>query len=212
MRTVSRRRIGTSRPRDILSQGEGSPPAAPRGILRAPVDRGGPPERTTMRYDEIETPVGPLLVAADDAGLRRIHFSPAGSRSRRIPPGRATPLPSGLSPGSSPSTSPGSAGPSTCRSRRRARPSSSRPGGPSPRSPTGRRSPTRSWPGGSGGPPRRGRWARRTVATRCRSSSPATGSSARTARSPASAAGSERSAPSSSSRAPPASPPGDSSD
>jgi len=27
-----------------------------------------------MRYDEIETPVGPLLVAADDAGLRRIHF------------------------------------------------------------------------------------------------------------------------------------------
>ena len=27
-----------------------------------------------MRYDELETPIGPLLVAADDAGLRRIHF------------------------------------------------------------------------------------------------------------------------------------------
>jgi methylated-DNA-[protein]-cysteine S-methyltransferase len=35
-----------------------------------------------MLYDEIETPVGSLLVAADDAGLRRIHF-PEEGRARR---------------------------------------------------------------------------------------------------------------------------------
>jgi methylated-DNA-[protein]-cysteine S-methyltransferase len=28
----------------------------------------------TMHYDEIDSPVGPLLVAADEAGLRLIHF------------------------------------------------------------------------------------------------------------------------------------------
>ncbi len=37
----------------------------------------------TMRYDELDTPVGSLLVAADDAGLRQIHF-PLG-RERRSP-------------------------------------------------------------------------------------------------------------------------------
>jgi methylated-DNA-[protein]-cysteine S-methyltransferase len=37
----------------------------------------------TLRYDELDTPVGPLLVAADDAGLRRIHF--ALGRERRSP-------------------------------------------------------------------------------------------------------------------------------
>jgi methylated-DNA-[protein]-cysteine S-methyltransferase len=31
-----------------------------------------------MRYDVIETPIGPLLVAADAAGLRRIHFPTRG--------------------------------------------------------------------------------------------------------------------------------------
>jgi methylated-DNA-[protein]-cysteine S-methyltransferase len=35
-----------------------------------------------MRYDEIESPVGPLLVAADEAGLRLIHFQ-GGPAPRR---------------------------------------------------------------------------------------------------------------------------------
>ncbi len=33
-----------------------------------------------MRYDEIDSPVGPLLVAADDDGLRLIHFQAAHRR------------------------------------------------------------------------------------------------------------------------------------
>ena len=41
--------------------------------------------RVTMRYDEIESPVGPLLVAADDAGLRLIHFQ-SGPAPRRPDP------------------------------------------------------------------------------------------------------------------------------
>jgi methylated-DNA-[protein]-cysteine S-methyltransferase len=40
----------------------------------------------TMLYDEIDSPVGPLLVAADDAGLRLIHFQ-KGPAPRR--PGAA---------------------------------------------------------------------------------------------------------------------------
>jgi methylated-DNA-[protein]-cysteine S-methyltransferase len=39
-----------------------------------------------MRYDEIETAIGPLLAVADDAGLRRIHF-PEKGRARRPDPG-----------------------------------------------------------------------------------------------------------------------------
>jgi len=39
--------------------------------------------RVTPRWAEIDTPVGPLLVAGDDAGLRLIHFQ-AGRR--RLPP------------------------------------------------------------------------------------------------------------------------------
>jgi methylated-DNA-[protein]-cysteine S-methyltransferase len=39
-----------------------------------------------MRYDELETPIGPLLVAADDAGLRRIFFP---SRGRAHAPERS---------------------------------------------------------------------------------------------------------------------------
>ncbi len=35
-----------------------------------------------MRYDVIETPIGPLLVAADEAGLRRIHFAERGKARR----------------------------------------------------------------------------------------------------------------------------------
>ena len=31
-----------------------------------------------MRYDVIESPIGPLLVAGDEAGLRRIHFPRQG--------------------------------------------------------------------------------------------------------------------------------------
>ena len=38
-----------------------------------------------MRYDEIQSPVGPLLVAADDAGLRLIHFQ-FGPAPRRPEP------------------------------------------------------------------------------------------------------------------------------
>jgi methylated-DNA-[protein]-cysteine S-methyltransferase len=38
-----------------------------------------------MRYDEVETPIGPLLVAADGEGLRLIHFQ-AGPRPRRADP------------------------------------------------------------------------------------------------------------------------------
>jgi methylated-DNA-[protein]-cysteine S-methyltransferase len=34
-----------------------------------------------MRYDEIDSPVGPLLVAADEAGVRLIHFQAAHRRS-----------------------------------------------------------------------------------------------------------------------------------
>jgi methylated-DNA-[protein]-cysteine S-methyltransferase len=33
-----------------------------------------------MQYDEIDSPVGPLLVASDEAGLRLIHFQAAGRR------------------------------------------------------------------------------------------------------------------------------------
>jgi methylated-DNA-[protein]-cysteine S-methyltransferase len=36
-----------------------------------------------MRYDEIDSPVGPLLVAADEEGLRLIHFQ--AGRDRRKP-------------------------------------------------------------------------------------------------------------------------------
>jgi methylated-DNA-[protein]-cysteine S-methyltransferase len=36
-----------------------------------------------MHYDEIDSPVGPLLVAADEAGLRLIHFQ--AGRDRREP-------------------------------------------------------------------------------------------------------------------------------
>jgi methylated-DNA-[protein]-cysteine S-methyltransferase len=35
-----------------------------------------------MLYDEIETPIGPLLVVADEAGLRRIHFPEKGHAHR----------------------------------------------------------------------------------------------------------------------------------
>ena len=38
-----------------------------------------------MRYDEIESPVGPLLVATDDSGLRLIHFQ-SGPAPRRPDP------------------------------------------------------------------------------------------------------------------------------
>jgi methylated-DNA-[protein]-cysteine S-methyltransferase len=37
-----------------------------------------------MRYDEIDSPVGPLLVAADETGLRLIHFQ-AGRRRKPDP-------------------------------------------------------------------------------------------------------------------------------
>jgi methylated-DNA-[protein]-cysteine S-methyltransferase len=37
----------------------------------------------TTRYNELETPIGPLLVAADEAGLRLIHFQ--SGRARRQP-------------------------------------------------------------------------------------------------------------------------------
>ena len=57
---------------------------SPLGCFRgAPRPRLAAPQgRVTMRYDEIESPVGPLLVAADDAGLRLIHFQ-AGPAPRR---------------------------------------------------------------------------------------------------------------------------------
>lgn len=35
-----------------------------------------------MVYDEIDSPVGPLLVASDGAGLRLIHFQAGGRRER----------------------------------------------------------------------------------------------------------------------------------
>ena len=35
----------------------------------------------TMHYDEIDSPVGPLLVAADESGLRLIHFQAARKRT-----------------------------------------------------------------------------------------------------------------------------------
>jgi methylated-DNA-[protein]-cysteine S-methyltransferase len=38
-----------------------------------------------MRYDLVETPIGPLLVAADGEGLRLVHFQ-AGPRPRRPDP------------------------------------------------------------------------------------------------------------------------------
>jgi methylated-DNA-[protein]-cysteine S-methyltransferase len=37
-----------------------------------------------MRYDEIDSPVGPLLVAADEAGLRLVHFQ-TGRRRKPDP-------------------------------------------------------------------------------------------------------------------------------
>jgi len=46
-----------------------------------------------MRYDEIETPVGPLLVAADDAGLRGIHFQSGRERLRPDPAWARDPSP-----------------------------------------------------------------------------------------------------------------------
>jgi methylated-DNA-[protein]-cysteine S-methyltransferase len=46
-----------------------------------------------MRYDEIETPVGPLLVAADEAGLRRIHFQSGQERLRPDPSWERDPAP-----------------------------------------------------------------------------------------------------------------------
>jgi methylated-DNA-[protein]-cysteine S-methyltransferase len=46
-----------------------------------------------MRYDEIETPVGALLVAADEAGLRRIHFQSGRERPRPDPSWERDPAP-----------------------------------------------------------------------------------------------------------------------
>jgi len=46
-----------------------------------------------MQYDEIETPVGPLLVAADEAGLRRIHFQSGKERLRPDPAWERDPAP-----------------------------------------------------------------------------------------------------------------------
>jgi methylated-DNA-[protein]-cysteine S-methyltransferase len=45
-----------------------------------------------MRYDEIDSPVGPLLVAADEAGLRLIHFQ-AGRRRKPDPSWQRDPAP-----------------------------------------------------------------------------------------------------------------------
>jgi methylated-DNA-[protein]-cysteine S-methyltransferase len=44
-----------------------------------------------MRYDEIDSPVGPLLVAADEAGLRLIHFQAGRHRRRPDPSWRRDP-------------------------------------------------------------------------------------------------------------------------
>src|SRR5512142_3411604 len=41
-------------------------------------------------YDELDSPVGPLLVAADEAGLRLVHFQ-AALRRKREPPWRRDP-------------------------------------------------------------------------------------------------------------------------
>jgi methylated-DNA-[protein]-cysteine S-methyltransferase len=45
-----------------------------------------------MRYDEIDSPVGPLLVAADESGLRLIHFQ-AGRRQAPDPSWERDPTP-----------------------------------------------------------------------------------------------------------------------
>jgi methylated-DNA-[protein]-cysteine S-methyltransferase len=47
----------------------------------------------TVRYDELDTPVGPLLVAADDAGLRLIHFQLGRGRRAPEPAWRRDPAP-----------------------------------------------------------------------------------------------------------------------
>jgi methylated-DNA-[protein]-cysteine S-methyltransferase len=47
----------------------------------------------TMRYDELDSPVGPLLVAADAAGLRRIHFQQGRGRLPPDPVWRRDPAP-----------------------------------------------------------------------------------------------------------------------
>ena len=46
-----------------------------------------------MRYDELDSPVGPLLVAADAAGLRRIHFQQGRGRLPPDPVWRRDPAP-----------------------------------------------------------------------------------------------------------------------
>ncbi len=46
-----------------------------------------------MRYDEIDSPVGPLLVAADEAGLRLIHFQAGRERRKPDPTWEGDPRP-----------------------------------------------------------------------------------------------------------------------
>jgi methylated-DNA-[protein]-cysteine S-methyltransferase len=46
-----------------------------------------------MRYDEIDSPVGPLLVAADQAGLRLIHFQAGRHRGKPDPSWERDPRP-----------------------------------------------------------------------------------------------------------------------
>ena len=68
-----------------LARLRGPPPLGCGRGVAPPSPETTPRRRVTMRYDEIESPVGPLLVAADDAGLRLIHFQ-SGPAPRRPDP------------------------------------------------------------------------------------------------------------------------------
>ena len=147
----------------------------------------------------IETPLGPMLAIAGDAGLELLEFVDRRAletelrelRTRPLGGARSSPatIPSCDGPRTScASISPARGATSTCRWRSTARRSSSPRGRRSARSLTARPGPTPTWRAASARPAPSAPSAASTARTRSRSSSPATASSAPTGRSAATAA------------------------
>lgn len=135
-----------------------------------------------LRYAVVPTPLGELTLVADDVALVAVHYPGAtvpddGAWGEMVDPTghpvlreAAAQLVAYLS---------GSARRSSCPCARRAPTSSARRGRPCSRSPTDGPAPTVIRPNASAGRPPSGPSAPRTAATRFRSSSPVTASSAR---------------------------------
>ena len=174
--------LGETRPARALRRERG---LAPLAFLRrhAPVEKCD--MKTAVYYDCLESPLGTMVLATDgdalDRRLVRRPAPPAADRAGLGAPARpAAPAP--RRDGTCASISRASAGSSSWRWRRPGRRSSAPCGTRSRPCRSAPRSRIASLRRGRGGPHRSVRRARRPGAIRCRSSSPAIGSSARTAR------------------------------